>query len=175
VRPYRGPKEVLDAARDPTTGPEALRRLAASVYSFVQVAVARHPAVEPTVLLALVPAQIVTVHEQELAAAIAEHPAAPAEALAQVAARLPPVLNRGRNTFWGNRAGLAVCRHPATPLAALERLLTDRRVTSQVRRRIASTTTRPDVLVLLLRDPSSVVRRRAAQRQPMLTLSDDSA
>lgn len=171
MRPFHGPKEALDAARDPTTRPEELRRLAGSVYGFVQVAVARHPAVEPAVLLTLVPSQITSRHEQELAAAIAAHPAAPPEALARIAARLPPVLNRGRDTFWGNQAGLAVCRHPATPIDALETLLSDRRVTSHVRRRIASATTRPDVLALLLRDPSSVVRRRAARRQREL---DDS-
>lgn len=163
--PYHSPKEALDAARDPTTGPEELHRLANSVYSFVQVAVARHPAVESAVLLALAPPQIVTAHEQELAAAIAAHPSAPPEALAQIAARLPSVLNRGRNTYWGNQAGLAVCRHPTTPLAALEALLRDPRVTSHVRRRIAAATTRPDVLALLLRDRSFVVRGRAARRQ----------
>lgn len=168
MRSYHGPKEALDAARDPTTGPEELRRLASSVYGFVQVAVARHVAVEPAVLLTLVPRQITTHHEQELAAAIAAHPSAPPEALAQIAARLPSVLNRGRNTYWGNQAGLAVCRHPAAPVAALEALLRDRRVTSHVRRRIASTTARPDVLALLLGDPSTAVRRRAAQRQRQL-------
>lgn len=165
MRFYHSPKEALDVARDPTTGPEELRRLAGSVYGFVQVAVAHHPAVEPAVLLALVPPQIVTAHEQELAAAIAAHPSAPSEALSQIAARLPPVLNRGRNTYWGNRAGIAVCRHRATPIAALEALLSDPQVTSHVRRRIATATTRPDVLALLLRDRSSVVSRRAARRQ----------
>lgn len=175
MRPYHSPKEALDAARDPAIGPEELRRLASSVYGFVQVAVARHPAVEPAVLLALVPQQITTHHEQELAAAIAAHPSAPPEVLAQIAARLPPVLNRGRNTYWGNQAGLGVCRHPATPIAALETLLRDRRVTSHVRRRIASATTRRDVLALLLRDPSTVVRRRAARRQRELGVPDGSA
>lgn len=140
----------------------------------MQVAVARHPAVEPAIPLALVPPQISSHHEQELAAAIVAHPAAPAEALAQIAARLPEVLNRGRNTYWGKEAGLAICQHPAAPITVLESLLLDRRVTSHVRRRIASTATRPDVLALLLRDPSSVVRRRAAQRQRELDAVDGS-
>ncbi|GAB4444962.1 MAG: hypothetical protein OHK0015_46810 [Chloroflexi bacterium OHK40] len=74
---------------------------------------------------------------------------------------------------WGNQDGLALCRHPATPIAAIEALLRDRRVTSQVRRRIAATTTRPDVRAILLRDPSSVVRQRAAERLRIIDSSAD--
>ncbi len=164
MRRYHTPAEALQAARAPHTDTNELERLAGSVYAFVRLAVAEHPATSAETLLRLVPESISTYHEQHLAIALARHPATPAAALAHLAERLPP-LNRGRNRAPAVAAGLGLCSNHQTPFPALAALLSPTSTSSAIRRRVARTTTRPDVLTLLLNDRSERVRQQARARR----------
>ncbi|MBV9791966.1 MAG: hypothetical protein JOZ51_27520 [Chloroflexi bacterium] len=164
MRRYHSPKDYLDAARDPATSAEELRSLAGSVYDFVRYAVAEHPRTEADVLAALIPQQIESWYEQQLADALVRHPNTPAQGLRVLAGRLPPVLNRGRNHDNGLRAGIALCDNPHTPLDAIQAMLEDRHVSTDFRRMVARKTTRVDVLQFLQNDRSDVVRKYADER-----------
>ncbi|MGB9754243.1 hypothetical protein [Roseiflexus castenholzii] len=161
---YHTPKEYLDAARSPETTPEELRHLAMSPYDFVAVAVAQNPNTEPDVLTALVPATVTSWNDQALAAAIAQHPHTPVEALKMLAERLTPVLDNGRNHQMGFKAGVALCCNPHTPFQGIATLLCSDRVAMQFRKVVARETRRRDVLELLVRDRSETVRRSAQKR-----------
>ncbi|HEU4327481.1 MAG TPA: hypothetical protein VFS21_30360 [Roseiflexaceae bacterium] len=163
-RPFHDPGDYADAAHDRRTPPEELRRLAASGYPFVLLGVAKHPRAEPDLLMSLLPAQVVSWGEQELAHALAEHPALPAEGLERLAQLLPPLLNRGRNQVYGQRAGIALCNNPNTPFAALRAMLAHPRVLANFRCFLAGEATRRDVLELLRDDRSSTVRACAERR-----------
>ncbi len=54
MKKYSGPKERLDAAKDPSTPPDELAMLSSSEHVFVQEAVAANPTAPPQVLEALI-------------------------------------------------------------------------------------------------------------------------
>lgn len=160
---YHTPKDYLDVASSPGTPPAELRGLARAPYDFVLTAVASNSNTEPDVLASLVPEKIESWNEQELAAAIAQHPSTPADALSTLAKRLVPVLDNGRGHQVGFKAGVLLCSNPQTPIEAIETMLKPGSVAVQFRKVVARETHRKDVLKILSGDRSEIVRRRALE------------
>ena len=75
---FHGPKDYLEAARDPRATAEELRQLALSEYGFVRLAVAQQSNTPPDVLEGLFPASIRSYAEAELVLALAANPSSPA-------------------------------------------------------------------------------------------------
>ena len=103
----RGPKDFLDAARDPAMQTNQLDELADSPYSFVRTAVATHPNAGSPTLDRLVPSSAETYSDQELLRALASNPNAAAATLVRVADLLIGRLNGGRDNYVAFEAGIA--------------------------------------------------------------------
>jgi len=160
-RQFHGPRDYLDLAESPTATTEELRLLAESDYSFVRVAVARHPSAPVDVLdrlFARDPGDIWLMH------ALATHPAASRELLSAIATHVPKLLHE-RDTQSAFAAGIALYSHPNASDEALLELLDQPQVTTQFRKVAARETNHPAALERLQRDRSDVVRRAAARRE----------
>jgi hypothetical protein len=159
---YHSPKEYLEEASSPATTAERLDILAESQWEFVRAAVAAHPNVAPLTLAGLVPTGARPLDES-IAVAIARRSNAPVDALRKLAIRF------GRMVNWSGRAvgfdlGLALLSNPASPDDVVVELLDPERSTRHFRMRVASTTTRADVLERLQQDRSEAVQKRAKNR-----------
>jgi hypothetical protein len=157
----RGPKDFLDAARDPATQTNQLDELADSPYSFVRTAVAIHPNAGSPTLDRLVPSSAETYADQELLRALASNPNATAATLARVAKLLIGRLNGGRDNHVAFEAGIALFGRTDTPLEILLQLLGDETTSTEFRKVAARESGRPDVLAVLKQDRSERVRRAA--------------
>jgi hypothetical protein len=157
----RGPKDFLDAARDPAMQTNQLDELADSPYSFVRTAVATHPNAGSPTLDRLVPSSAETYSDQELLRALASNPNAAAATLVRVADLLIGRLNGGRDNHVAFEAGIALFGRTDTPLEILLRLLADETTSTEFRKVAARDSLRPDVLAVLRQDRSERVRRAA--------------
>jgi len=158
---YHSPKEQLDAARSPEASIEELQILAASVYDFVRVAVANNPNATPQVLNSMLPEKINSWNEQDLASSLAKHEKTSPATLSVLAEKLLPVMNNARGNDRGFRAGVSLCCNPNTPSEAVQRILCDPIVATQIRKMVAKETRREDALRILLTDRSEAVRKKA--------------
>jgi hypothetical protein len=159
-RQPRGPRDYLDLAESSTVTADELRSLAESPYSFVLVAVARHPSTPADVLHRLFAR---APDDLRLVAALAAHPRARPDLLAAIATAVPPILHE-RDAQDGFAAGISLFSHPNAPDDALLGLLDHPQVTTQFRKVAARETTHPAVLERLRHDRSETVRRAAARR-----------
>jgi hypothetical protein len=158
------PREALDAARSLETTATVLRELATYHHAFVRAAVACHPATEPDVLSALLPAKLDERRFAEIAVALAGNPRTPATSLSRLAAATAPLLGQPREHELAFELGVLLCGHPETPFASVQLLLMSRGATSQFRKVVARETARADVLALLHDDRSEIVQRALARR-----------
>lgn len=126
---YTGPKEALDAAQSPDTGPELLRDLATSSHAFVRAAVAARQSAEPDVLQSLVPSTLVEYGDLEIALALADNPSTPGEALQALAQLTADRLGLEPHT---SLLYLATClsRHAEAPLDGTRALVDKLRILS---------------------------------------------
>lgn len=161
TRKYHSAKDYFDAAKSPETPPEELEYLAMSEYDFVRIGVAQNPNITAEILSALIPIKLETWNEQALAASLTENPKTPPDTLALLAEKLIPVLDHGRGNDNGFRAGVSLCCNPNTPFEAIKFVLQSDQVATALRRKVAATSRRQDVLNLLLTDKSEAVRKRA--------------
>ena len=156
-----GPKDFLDAARDPATQADQLDELADSPYSFVRTAVATHRNASSETLGRLVPSAADSYPQQELLRALASNPNSATVTLARVADLLVGRLNGGRDNHGAFEAGIALFGRCDTPVEILLRLLADGTTSTEFRKVAARDTGRPDVLTVLRQDRSERVRRAA--------------
>ena len=70
---YHSPKEYQDAAKSPETPASELAFLAKSEYNFVRLAVVQNPNVTPEILASLVPENLDSWSEQEIARALTQN------------------------------------------------------------------------------------------------------
>jgi hypothetical protein len=159
---FHGPKDYLDAARDPAASVEDLRALAESQYVFVVIAVAEHPSAPIDVLEQLIPREPHTWNDVRMLDALAKNPRTPPAILAEIASLIPALLHRRDLDAFA--VGLALFERGDTPRVVLEQLLADERTTTQFRKVVARDSTRDDILELLRRDRSERVRRAADRR-----------
>jgi len=157
----RGPKDFLDAARDPAMHTNQLDELADSPYSFVHTAVATHRNASSETLGRLVPSAADSYPQQELLRALASNPNSATVTLARVADLLMGRLNGGRDNHGAFEAGIALFGRTDTPLEILLRLLADETTSTEFRKVAARDSVRPDVLAVLRQDRSERVRRAA--------------
>ena len=163
ARQFHGPKDYLDAARDPAATPAELRELARSPYDFVWIAVAQHPSAPGDLLEELGSRGMSTENGTAMLLALAKHPNASTRLLEEIAESIP-VLLHVRDLPSAFEVGVALSTRPDTPHEALAGLLTDSRATTEFRKVIARETTRHDVVELLRVDRSERVRRAIGRR-----------
>lgn len=168
MRGYRGPKDFLEAARDPATMADELDELAVSPYSFVRTAVAAHPNARSATLDRLVPASLDTYPDSELLEALTSNPNCATETLGRVGDLLMGRLNAGRDNQVAFSAGIALFSRPDTPSDVLLRLLGDESTSTEFRKVVARDTTRPDVISILRQDRSERVRNAAEHNSAFL-------
>ncbi len=94
------------------------------------------------------------------------NPTSPADLLAHLLGALVPVLNGGRDGRVAFDAAVILCSTPTVPIARISAVLSAPGVATRLRVVLARDVTRGDVVALLLRDRSDVVRRRAS-RNPL--------
>lgn len=157
------PKERQDAARSPVTSPDELDQLAMSDYGFVRLAVARNPNARPDTLRRLLPLTLSSWNDQDLAAAIIEHPGTSQELLVLIAGMLVAVLDHGRENGMAFRAGMLICSQPTVDFTTVRQLLDAPNIATQFRKVVARECTRLDVVEHLTTDRSETVRRRALE------------
>jgi hypothetical protein len=162
TRKYHSPKEYLDAAKWPETPGSELAFLAKSEYSFVRLAVAQNPNVTTDSLASLVPDNLDSWNEQEIARALTQKLKTSPETLSLLAEKLIPFLDNGRDNDNALEAGIYLCNNPGTPLVAIEKIMASEKVAVLFRRKVAGKSRRKDVLEMLLNDRSEAVRKRAA-------------
>lgn len=162
AKKYHSPKEYQDAAKSPETPALELAFLAKSEYNFVRLAVAQNPNVTAEILASLVPENLDSWNEQEIARALTQNEKTSLETLALLAEKLIPVLDSGRDNDLGLEAGIYLCNNPNTPFEAIEKIMVSEKASTLFRRKVASKSRRQDVLKLLLTDRSEAVRKRAA-------------
>lgn len=158
---FHGPKDYLDAAKNPDATAEQLHDLAQTRWSFVDLAIASHETATPETLRHLLAkADFNAYSGSELLLAIASNPSAPADVLILVSEHVPELLHKRdrQNAF---AAGVALSLRQDTPLDALAELLTHDQVTTEFRKVVARETNRPDVLTILAADQSERVRNAA--------------
>jgi hypothetical protein len=165
VERLRGPKDFLDAARDPNATSDKLDELARSPYSFVRTAVAARPNASPATLDHLVPVAADTYPDKELLKALASNPNSASQTLARIADLLVGRLNGGRDNQVAFAAGIAIFSRPDTPFDILIRLLHEPGTSTDFRKVAARDTARSDVINVLRQDRSERVRLMA-QRNP---------
>lgn len=163
ARSFHGPRDYLEAAQDPNATADDLRLLARSVYVFVRIAVANHPATPDDVLGDLLPDPVESWNDQELLLALAKHQRTPLVPLTRIAEMLPELLH-ARDARVSFAAGVALFGRDDVPSQVLVRLLEDSRVTTQFRKVVARETTRQDIREVLMTDRSEHVRRAAERR-----------
>ena len=159
---YHSPKEYQDAAKSLETPASELALLAKSEYNFVRLAVAQNLNVTPEILASLVPNNLDSWNEQEIARALTQNEKTSPETLALLAEKLVSVLDNSRNNDLGLEAGIYLCNNPNTPFKAIGNIMASEKVSTLFRRKVASKSRRQDVLELLLTDRSEAVRKRAA-------------
>ena len=161
---FHGPKDYLDAARDPAASVEDLRALARSQYVFVVIAVAEHPATPPDLLAGLLPSEPISENDTRMLCALARNSNASSQLLSDIASMIPGLLHTRHMPAF--EAGIALFERGDTPGVVLEQLLSDERTTTQFRKVVARDTERDDVLRFLRGDRSERVRRAAARTGP---------
>lgn len=161
TKKYHSPKEYQDAAKSPETPASELALLAKSEYNFVRFAVAENPNVTPEILASLVPDNLDSWNEQDIARVLVRNSKTLPETLSLLAEELIPFLDSGRNNDNALEAGIYLCNNPNTPFAAIEKIMTSEDVSTLFRRKVASKSQRQDVLELLMKDRSEAVRKRA--------------
>jgi hypothetical protein len=171
TKKYHSPKEYQDAAKSSETPASELALLAKSEYNFVRLAVAQNSNVTPEILASLVPNNLDSWNEQEIARALTQNLKTLPETLALLAEKLAPFLDNGRNNDYALEAGIYLCNNPNTPFEAIERIMASEDVSTLFRRKVVSKSRRQDVLELLLSDRSEAVRKRAANNLKSLRQS----
>jgi len=164
AREFHGPRDYLDLAQSDAATAEELRWLADSPYSFVVLAVARHPSTPSDVLERLLPDDSEAEVDSSILRALAEHRSSSVDLLVSIARRVPPLLHVSGWRGWrhdGFAAGIALFRNPIVPDELLFRLLDDPEVTTEFRKVAARETTHASVLERLRHDRSERVRRAA--------------
>jgi hypothetical protein len=91
------------------------------------------------------------------------NPTSPADLLAHLLEALVPVLNGGRDGRVAFDAAVILCSTPTVPIARISAVLSAPGVATRLREVLARDATRGDLVALLLKDRSEVVRRRASQ------------
>lgn len=158
---FHGPKDYLDAAKDPAATADDLHELAHSDYVFVDIAIASHRSTSPETLRHLLTkADRDDWNGDELLRALASNPNTSPDVLALISERVPRLLHE-RDRQQGFAAGVAVSQRPDTPLGALVLLLNNPQTTTEFRKVVARETNRPDLLAILRGDRSERVRRAA--------------
>ena len=157
----RGPKDFLDAARDPATQASQLDDLADSPYSFVRTAVATHPNASSGTLDRLLPTSVDSYADQELLKALASNPNSAAPTLSRIANLLRGRLNGGRDNHVAFEAGIKLFGRPDSPFDILLRLLRDEATSTEFRKVVARDARRSDILAVLRQDRSERVRGAA--------------
>ncbi len=168
---YHSPKEYQDAAKSLETPASELAFLAKSEYNFVRLAVVQNPNVTPEILASLVPENLDSWSEQEIARALTQNEKTSPETLSLLAQKLASVLNSGRDNDLGLEAGIYLCNNPNTPFDAIEKIMASEKASTLYRRKVASKSQRQDVLEFLLTDRSEAVRKRAANNLESLRQS----
>jgi hypothetical protein len=163
-RKYHGPKDYLDAAKSLETSAEELKYLAKSEYDFVKTAVARNPNSSEEVLELLLPTNLESWTQQELASAIAGNIITSPQTLKDLANDLIPFLNNGRGNNMAFEAGINLCCNSNTPIEAIQTVLTSEKTATQFRKSVAGKTNRRDVLNFLITDRSEAVKKRVLSR-----------
>ena len=163
ARRFHGPKDYVDAARDPATTPVELRELARAPYDFVHLAVAQHPSAPTDLLDQLLPSSPSTWNDTEMLLALATHPHSSSRLLTKIGNAIPELLHV-RDRPLAFEVGIALSTRSDTPHQVLTDLLTSHRTTTEFRKVIARETTRDDVIRLLRDDPSERVRRAIERR-----------
>ncbi len=171
MKKYRSPKEYQDAAKSLETPASELAFLAKSEYNFVRLAVALNPNVTAETLYSLVPDNLNSWNEQEIARALTQNEKTSLKTLWLLAEKLIPVLDSGRDNDLGLEAGICLCNNPNTPFEAIKRIMASEKASTLFRRKVASKSRRQDVLELLLTDRSEAVRKRATNNLEFLLQS----
>lgn len=161
MRKYHSPKEYLDAANSLATSPAELRRLANSPYPFVTYAVARNPNTEPDVLTSLLPPCIESDHDVYVAMALIENPTTLSTLVSILVERLFPIQTVQPRDGLKMRLLLLLCTEPKLPLNLVAQLIDPQIAPKHLRRQIAHDTRRREILDILMRDPSELVRKQA--------------
>jgi hypothetical protein len=164
VREYHSPKDYLDAAKSSDTTVEELQYLAFSEYNFVRLAVAQNPNTTSEILASLVPKDLSSWPDQELAHALAKTPGTTADTMRALIELVPESLNKGRANDMLVTAVTKVVSHINTPIDAIESLLNSDKISTQVLRIIARQIDRTDILNILSTHRSEAVRKRAEAR-----------
>lgn len=171
AKKYHSPKEYQDAAKSPETTASELALLAKSEYNFVRLAVAQNPNVTPEILASLVPDDLDSWNEQDIARALVQNSKTMPETLFLLAKKLIPSLDSGRDNDNALEAGIYLCNNPNTPFEVIEKIMGSEDVSTLFRRKVASKSRRQDILELLLKDRSEAVRKRAANNLESLKQS----
>jgi hypothetical protein len=161
-REFHGPRDYLDLAESPDATAEELRWLAASSYSFVVEAVARHPTTPADALERILASEVMVDGGDAILVQLAAHSSASSGLLAAIAERVPRRLH-ARDNPWAFAAGIALVSNPNTPDEALLRLVDDPQATTQFRKVAARETNHPALLDHLRADRSETVRRAATR------------
>ena len=162
TKKYHSPKEYQDAAKSSETPASELALLAKSEYNFVRLAVAQNPNVTPEILAFLVPDNLDSWNEQDIARTLTQNSKTLSKTLSLLAEKLIPVLDNGRGNDNALEAGIYLCSNANTPFESVKKIMTSEKVSTLFRRKVASKSRRQDVLELLLTDRSEAVRKRAA-------------
>ena len=168
---HTDPKHRLNAAHSHATSAEELASLARSDMDFVRNAVAGNPNTSVDILRALVPTPLTSWSDQEIALSLACNPKSPVDLLVHLLQSLAPLLNGGRDGRVAFDAARILCANPVVPLESISALFSAPGVATRFREVLARDSTRADVLALLLKDRSAVVRRRASQNPHASTAS----
>jgi hypothetical protein len=164
MKKYSGPKDRVDAARDPSTPPEELAVLSTSEYVFVKAAVAINPSTPACILNALVPRGLDKVEDFEIAAHLLQNPHLPPRACVSLINRISERLaSISPRDYYQTMAIEHLCMNQAVPLAPLRELLENDSFPKHLRGRVARKETRTDVLLILQNDKSESVRNRATR------------
>jgi len=160
---FHGPKDYLDLARSENASEDQLRALAGSEYSFVILAVAKHPATPADVLSTLVPKTAASWNDDELMLALVNNEKSSRDVLVRIAKLVPSRLHE-RDAPLAFKAGVALARRVDTPDPVLLDMLASPAATTQFRKVVARETTHVVVLESLAEDRSETVRRAAHRR-----------
>lgn len=162
MKKYSGPKDRVDAARNPSTPPDDLAVLSSSEYIFVKAAVAINPSTPAHVLDALVPHHLDKTEDFEIAAHLLQNPHLTAQACVSLITRISERLaSISPRDFYQTMMIEHLCVNQAVPLAPLRELLENDSFPKHLRGRVARKETRTDVLLILQNDKSESVRNKA--------------
>jgi hypothetical protein len=159
---YSGPKDKVDAARDPSTSAEELETLSSSEYVFVREAVASNSHTPTHTLNALVPIHLESEDDFRVASALLKNPHLPPEACVAIISRTSEVIGAiGPRDFYPTRMIELIYTNEVIPLLPLCELVVNGSFPKHLRGRIARKETRKEVLLILTNDKNESVRKRA--------------